>query len=197
MVKKTVDESKNEFNSKLLLFHQESVIVNAEYEKAVRMSNLTTTAINCMNASRILHEQQLIKDLQKPCYTIHRKRWISAIEQVLLQNRVLKADLLKHRILISTPRKNMVPVTPTRSKPIYRRPSIIVSDEDSDSEKCLSECSTAADDGNGDDNDSTFKSKRFRNITGCNTDGGVTESLAQLSRAQLFMNSGKTVSFLY
>jgi hypothetical protein len=88
MVKKTVDESKNEFNSKLLLLHQESIIVNVEYEKAVRMSNLTTTAINCFDA---LEQQLMKKDTDKCCYTTHRKRWIRAIEQVLLQNRALKA----------------------------------------------------------------------------------------------------------
>jgi hypothetical protein len=147
MVKKTVDESKKEFNSKLLLLHQESIIVNVEYEKAVRMSDLTTTAINCFDA---LEEQLMKKDSDKCCYTTQRKRWIRAIEQVLLQNRALKARRPRDHVITSTPKKRTVPVTSMSSKPICRRPFLMVIDGDSDSEKCLSECSTAADDGNGD-----------------------------------------------
>jgi hypothetical protein len=186
MVKKTVDESKKEFNSKLLLLHQESIIVNVEYEKAVRMSNLTTTAINCFDA---LEQQLMKKDTDKCCYTTHRKRWIRAIEQVLLQNRALNAERSADHRLPSTPKKT-VPVTPSSSKPIRRRPSVLVSDGDSDSEKCLSECSTAADDGNGDETDKTFKSKSFLDSADCRSDFRDKEALAQYSRAELFMNSG-------
>jgi hypothetical protein len=187
MVKKTVDESKNEFNSKLLLLHQESIIVNVEYEKAVRMSNLTTTAINCFDA---LEQQLMKKDTDKCCYTTHRKRWIRAIEQVLLQNRALKAKRPADHRLTSTPKKKTVPVTPSSSKPICRRSSLLVSDGDSDSEKCLSECSTAADDGNGDETDTTFKSKSFLDSANCRSDFRDKEALSQYSRAELFMNSG-------
>lgn len=186
----TVDESKKEFNSKLLLLHQESIIVNADYEKAVRMSNLTTTAIKCFEA---------LKDRKIRSYSIHRKRWIRAIDQVLLQNRALRAKGPVERVLVTTPRKRPMSIaaapSSSRPRPACRRPSVIVVDEDTDSEKCHSECSTAADDGNGEEIDVPFKSKSFLDTAESRSSARDRDTQAQLLRAELFLNNGKIFIF--
>lgn len=202
MVKKTVDESTKEFQSKLLLFHQESIIVNVEYEKAVRMSNLTTTAINSFDA---LEHQIMKKESEKQCYTTERKRWVDAIEQVLLQNRALKAKRPLDRVVVSTSTKMTVLAMPPYSGPRHIAPTIVVSDGESDDEKCLSECSTAADDGNDDETLVKLKSKSFLDTSKTFLDSSRSfldssqspsgfrdeEAPSPFSRADLFMKSGK------